>query len=98
VSADVFLGGYRFAGDPSVLAAAYDRLLATYPVDQILLHVCVVGDDGIVVYDACPSREVFDAFSQSPEFAATVKAAGLPAPTVVPLGHVRRAVLRDGIG
>jgi hypothetical protein len=94
----MFFGAYEFAGDPVALTAAYDRLVATFPPDAIALQVCVTRTDGITVYDACPSPEVFDAFSRSPEFGHAVHAAGLPAPHVVPVGHVHRARLREEIG
>jgi hypothetical protein len=94
----VFLGAYEFDGDPVALTAAYDRLVAGYPPDALLVHVCVVGEDGITVYDACPSPAVFDAFSTSPEFSEAVRAAGLPTPRVVRLGHVHRARQREDVG
>jgi hypothetical protein len=87
----MFIGSYEFSGDPEVLLAAYDRLMAAMPPDAIDLHVCVAGDDGITVLDACPSQEVFVAFSGSAEFAAAVQQAGLPTPVVTPLGDVHRA-------
>lgn len=90
----VFLGAYHFAGDSEALVAAHDRLVANFPPGSFDLHVCVAVDDGIVVYDACPSREVFTGFSQSPDFLAAVTAAGLPAPRVEPLGDVHSAELR----
>jgi hypothetical protein len=95
---DAFLGVYEFTGDPVTLLAAYERLLSTYPVERMLVHVCVTRDDGIAVYDACPTRAVFDVFSTSPEFAGALQAAGLPAPNVVPLGHVHSAVVPEAIG
>ena len=89
----MFLGVYRFAGDPDELVPAYDRLLASIPAGMVELQLCVVTADGISVFDACPSREVFDEFSTSDGFAAAVEAAGLPGPTVEPLGEVHHTVL-----
>ena len=31
-------------------------MLAGYPPESLELHICVERDDGITVYDACPSR------------------------------------------
>jgi hypothetical protein len=67
------------------------------PAEAISLHVCVVEDDGIVVFDACPTREVFMEFSRGPTFAAAVAAAGLPTPSVQPLGMIHAARLGDTV-
>ncbi len=90
----MFLGAYHFAGHPDELVAAHDRLTAQFPPGAFDLHVCVARDDGIVVLDACPSREVFTDFAQSPEFLSAVAAAGLPTPRVEPLGDVHSAELK----
>jgi len=84
----VFLGAYRFDGDPADLTPAYDRLVASIPAGMIELQVCIVEDRGITVFDTCPSRAVFDEFTSSDGFAAAVEAAGLPTPTIEPLGEV----------
>jgi hypothetical protein len=52
------------------------------------LHVCIQREDGVTVYDSCPSHADFVAFSTSTEFAAAVAAAGLPAPRIEALGEV----------
>jgi hypothetical protein len=93
----VFPGAYHFDGDPTELLAAHDRLVAQFPPGTFDLHVCVAVDGGIVVFDACPSREVFAGFSQSSEFLAAVGAAGLPTPRVEPLGDVHSAELRAAV-
>jgi len=92
----MFLGAYHFDGDPVPLLAAYRRLMRGFPPATSDLHVCVERADGITVYDACPSRSVFAAFSASPDFAGAVAAAGLPAARVELLGEVRTARLRQG--
>ena len=84
----MFLGVYRFDGDAEVLAEGYDRLVASIPAGMIALQVCIKTDQGISVFDTCPSQEVFAEFSTSAGFAAAVEAAGLPAPTVERLGDV----------
>jgi hypothetical protein len=91
----MFLGAYHFDGEPGPLLEGYDRLVAQFPPGAIELNVCVARDDGITVFDACPSREDFAGFSQSPEFLGAVSGAGLPAPRVEPLGDVHAATARD---
>jgi len=86
---------YHFDGERDELLTGYDRLLASYPPEILDLNVCVVTDGGITVYDSCPSREVFEEFSRSPEFAAAVAAAGLPQPRIEPLGEIHAAHVRE---
>ena len=88
----MFLGAYRFDGDPADLTPAYDRLVASIPAGMIELQVCVVVEGGITVFDTCPSRAVFDEFSTSDGFTAAVEAAGLPTPTIEPLGEVHGVI------
>jgi hypothetical protein len=93
----VYLGIYDYHGDPDHLLAAYDRLMADMPEDQLYLHACAVRDNGITIYDACPTKEAFERFSTSAEFRSASEAAGLPAPSGlegVPL-HAARA--RGGV-
>ena len=94
----MFLGAYHFDGSVEELLPAYERLAASYPPDSLDLHVCVVRDGGLTVFDACPSSAVFAEFSASPEFGAAVRAAGLPSPRVEALGDVHTARLRQTVG
>jgi hypothetical protein len=94
---DMFLGAYHFDGDPGGLIAAYERLMKALPPEAIDLHVCVERADGLTVYDACPSREIFASFSTGPDLRAAIEAAGLPAPRIEELGVVRAARLRAGL-
>ncbi len=89
----VFLGAYHFDGATPELLDGYDRLVAQFPPGVIDLNVCVARTDGITVFDACPSRDAFEGFSQSAEVLAAVGAAGLPAPRVEQLGDVHAAIL-----
>jgi hypothetical protein len=93
----MFLGSYRFVGDPADMIAAYDRLMANFPPDAMFVHVCIVEEDAIVVYDACPTREIFLEFSSGEGFAAAVAAAGLPVPSVQLLGVVHAARVAQAI-
>jgi hypothetical protein len=95
----MFLGSYRFDGDPSELLAGYDRLMASMEAHgaALMLHACVADDTGITVYDTCPSRDVFHGFSTSADFAGALEAAGLPSPVVSQLGDVHRAQLFEKV-
>ena len=93
----MFLGAYHFDGSPAELIPAYERLMAGFPPDSLDLHVCVVRDGGLTVYDTCPSAEVFAAFSTSDDFAGAVRAAGLPDARVEPLGDVHATRVRAGV-
>ena len=84
----VFLGSYDFDGDIQELLSAYERLVAGFPQDAFDLHVCVVREGGITVYDTCPSRAVFADFSSSRGFRDAMAKAGLPAPKIQLLGDV----------
>jgi hypothetical protein len=88
----MYLGIYEIDGDPDELLAAYDRLIGMMPEAQVVFHACAVREDGITVYDACPTKEVFEQFSTSPEFRGATEAAGLPWPRRIeglPLHAVR---------
>jgi len=84
----MFLGVYRFAGEPAALLAAYERLLAGMPTREFKLHVCAHNPQGLEIYDTCPSREVFESFAASVEFRDALAGAGLGTPAVHPIGEV----------
>jgi hypothetical protein len=87
----MFIGTYRFTGDPTELAAIYDRFMTQFPDDQLLVHICVRTDDGLVIFDTCPSRAEFVAFSTDPSVLAAWAEAGMPAPQVEEVGEVHAA-------
>ena len=93
----MFLGAYHFDGTPTELVPAYERLLAAFPPDSLDLHVCVIREGGLTVFDACPSESVFAEFSAGATFADTVRAAGLPAPRVEALGEVHTVRRRQTV-
>ena len=74
--------------------AAHDALCQKFPPEVLDLHVCVRTQEGIVVFDACPSRADFVAFSNSAEFRQAVADARLPEPRLEPLGEVHVAHVR----
>ncbi len=90
----MFLGSYEFDGDPAELLPAYDRLMASFPPDALLLHTCTARTDGITIFDACPTEAVFRSFSTGPEFTAALDAAGLPPARIVHHGEVHVARLK----
>ena len=85
------LGTYRIDGDPDDLLARYDRMLAGFPVDELLVHICVRRADGITIIDTCPTEADFRSFSTSAEFRSALDAVGLPQPLVESVGHVHLA-------
>ena len=93
----MYLGIYEIDGDPDELLLAYDRLMAGMPEDQVDFHACAVRENGITIYDACPTKEAFERFSTSAEFRSAAEAAELPWPSRIeglPLHAVRA---RDGV-
>ena len=95
----MFLSAYHFTGEPDRLLKAYELFIAAFPPDSLDLHVCVRREGGITIFDACPSRAVFEGFSSGDAFRAAIAMAGLPAPRIEPLGdvhaaHTRQAVVR----
>jgi hypothetical protein len=93
----MFLSSYTFTGPAQELVAKYHAMLEQLPADAIDLNLCVATDSGITVYDACPSRADFEAFSTGEDFAAGLRNAGLPAPTITPLGEVHHAIVKQGV-
>jgi hypothetical protein len=67
-------------GDPDDLLCRYDALLAEIPPESMILHLCLRTDDGIIVIDTCPSKEIFDAFHAGEPFRAMRARHGLPDP------------------
>lgn len=90
----MFLGIYRFEGNPIQLRTAYERLLELIPHSNLLLHVCVPDENGLSLIDTCPSREGFLSFASSAELANALKSAGLPNPRVMPMGEVYAAFVK----
>jgi hypothetical protein len=71
----------RFAGDPGDpddLLRRYDAMTADMTALQ--MHLCLRAPVGIVIVDACPSREVFEAFAGGNASGALRRRHGLPDP------------------
>lgn len=91
------LGIYEIDGDPRELLVAYDRLMAGMPEGQVFFHACAVRENGITIFDACPSKEAFEKFSTSAEFRSAAEAAGLPSPRKIEGLPLHAVHARDGV-
>ena len=94
----MYLGHYAFDGDPTLIEAAYRRLAATIPPENLELHVVVARPDGLDIFDACPDEAAFSAFHTSEEFAGALAASGLPTPRITGLGDVVSAAIKEPVG
>ena len=71
---------WTYVGDPDDLVARYEAMIAEVPTGNMRFHACARTPDGIVIFDTCPSKEVFDAFYASPEVQALFERHGLGEP------------------
>ena len=78
MSGSMYLGAAHFDGDPGELLPAYHRLLERFGIDTLDVHLCIVRDGGLTVFDACPDKAVYEEFTTSDMFRDAVAAAGLP--------------------
>ena len=92
-----YLGAVHFDGDPGELLPGYHRLLEQFPIDAFDVHLCITGDNGLTIFDACPTRAVYEQFTKSDTFLGAVAKVGLPAPRIEGLGDVQVAHLRDEV-
>ena len=53
---------WRFTGDPERLARAYDAFTAELGTGQLLVHVCLTAEDGLIVVDTCADRDAWERF------------------------------------
>ena len=93
VSGPLYLGAVHFDGDPGELLPGYHRMLEGLGIDSLDVHLCIIRDDGLTVFDACPGKAVYEEFTKSDTFRGAVAAAGLPAPRIEGLGDVHVAHL-----
>ncbi|GAA1186357.1 hypothetical protein [Pseudonocardia alaniniphila] len=89
----MFLGAYHFDGHADDLLPAYHRLLEGLPPGAVQLQLCVGTERGLTVFDTCPSRAEFAAFSGGDALRAALAAAGLPQPRVEQVGDVQHSVV-----
>ena len=97
MSGPLYLGAAHFDGDPGELLPAYHRMLERFGIDTLDVHLCIARQDGLTVFDACPSRAVYEEFTTSDMFREAVAAAGLPWPRIEGLGDVQVAHLRQEV-
>ncbi|MFL5867131.1 MAG: hypothetical protein ACJ766_08535 [Thermoleophilaceae bacterium] len=71
---------WKFSGDPAELIPRYDAMIGEIPRGNMRLHLCLKGDDGIVLVDTCPDRAAFERFVAGPELRSLRRAHGLPEP------------------
>ena len=69
---------WKFIGDPDDLLRRYDAIVAEIPPASMRLHLCLRAPDGFMLVDTCPSKEVFDEFTEG--FRALRERHGLPDP------------------
>jgi hypothetical protein len=53
---------WRFEGDPDDLERRYLALLAEVPESNHRFHVAAKTPDGLLIFDTCPSEEVYRQF------------------------------------
>lgn len=86
---------WRFTGDPDELERRYLALMAEVPESNNVLHAAAKTPDGLVMFDTCPSKEVFDAFFSSEDVQALFARHGLTGAAVedypVVAAYARRA-------
>ena len=56
---------WRFEGDPEDLARRYAALMAELPESNHRLHAAARTDEGLLIFDTCPSEEVYRSFFES---------------------------------
>jgi hypothetical protein len=89
----MFLGIYRFNGSKEELLPAYEKLVQMMPNENLHLQVCIADETGMSIYDTCPTREIFEAFSSSPDLQAALQSAGLPQPEIRQIGEIHAAIV-----
>ena len=97
MSGSMYLGAAYFDGDPAELLPAYQRMLDTFGLEALDVHLCVTTDAGLTVFDACPSKEIYEEFTKSETFLGAIAEAGLPVPRVSGLGDVQVAHVRQTV-
>src|SRR6201989_36498 len=97
MSGTKYLGAGHFDGAPRALLPAHERMLERFGLDALDVHLCITTDAGLTVFDACPTREIYEEFTRSETFLGAIAEAGLPAPRVSGLGDVQVAHVRQTV-
>jgi hypothetical protein len=53
---------WRFVGDPEDLERRYLALMAEVPESNHVLHAAARTEDGLLLFDTCPSEEAYRTF------------------------------------
>ena len=53
---------WRFEGDPDDLEQRYLAVMAEVPESNHVLHAAAKTPDGLLIFDTCPSEEVYREF------------------------------------
>jgi hypothetical protein len=71
---------WRFEGDPDDLERRYLALIAEIPESNHVLHAAARLPDGLLIFDTCPSEEVYREFfaAEGPAMALFAKHGLLP--------------------
>jgi hypothetical protein len=93
----MYLGAVRFDGNPGELLRAYQRMLEKFGLDNLDVHLYITRDGGLTVFDACPTKEIYEEFIRSETLLSAIAEAGLPEPRVSGLGDVQVAQVRQAI-
>ena len=56
---------WRFVGDPDDLEKRYLAVMAEVPEENHVLHAAARTPDGLLIFDTCPSEEVYREFFDS---------------------------------
>jgi hypothetical protein len=73
---------WTFTGDPDRLLASYDPLVAEVPRTSMRIHACVRTTDGIMLFDTCPTKEIFAEVRGSEWWRDALARHGLPQPRI----------------
>jgi hypothetical protein len=84
-------------GDPGELLPAYQRMLDKFGLEALDVHLCITRDGGLTVFDACPTKQIYEEFTRSETFLGAIAEAGLPEPRVSGLGDVQVAHVRQTV-
>jgi hypothetical protein len=88
----LYLGAFHFDGDPGELLPGYHRLLEQFPIDALDVHLCITHDNGLTIFDACPTKAIHEQFTKtrSPERGCPRRASRVSAMSRRPIS-VRRS-------
>ena len=72
MSGSMYLGAAYFDGDPGELLPAYQRMLEKFGLEALDVHLCITRDGGLTVFDACPTKQIYEEFTRSETFLGAI--------------------------